>query len=429
MKSTLIFPAVVFALAVPASADEFTFDASEFEKKPFEFSGYLEQKEEGLKLRRSSPAYSLAYPGKSSQNHLLRSTTTLEMAGKLTLDPVVVDVRAQAFHADDQLVSSSDRGTVMEGGVRWSPGPGLTVDVGKRVQRWGKGYAWSPVGFIERPKDASDPSASREGFVMASAEWTKSLGGPVSAVGLSGFVVPTDGGRLNQDFGAERDINPAAKLYLLAWDTDIDFLWRGKGAKPESFGVDFSRNITSALEVHGEWARTLDAPRNSVSATGVTQQRETSYNAWLLGLRYLTQSEVTWIAEYYRNGNGYDAGQLDDYYTFLDTALADGAQPMLAEKARRVAQSGYGRSNPGRDYLYLKASVSEPLGWVYGAASLTAMTNLKDRSWQLTPEVSYTGFNNVEIRARAFFLHGASHTEFGEKTASRRVEVYARFFF
>jgi hypothetical protein len=429
MKSTLIFPAVVFALAVPASADEFTFDASEFEKKPFEFSGYLEQKEEGLKLRSSSPAYSLAYPGGSSQNHLLRSTTTLEMAGKLNLDPVVVDVRAQAFHADDQLASSSDRGTVMEGGVRWSAGPGLTVDVGKRVQRWGKGYAWSPVGFIERPKDASDPQSSREGFVMASAEWTKSLAGPVSAVGLSGFVVPTDGSRLNQDFGAERDLNPAAKLYLLAWDTDIDFLWRGKGARPESFGIDFSRNLTSALEVHGEWARFRDAPRNTVSATGVTQQTASDATSWLVGVRYLTQSEVTWIAEYYRNGNGYDAGQLDDYYTFLDTALADGAQPMLAEKARRVAQSGYGRSNPGRDYLYLKASVSEPLGWVYGAASLTAMTNLKDRSWQLTPEVSYTGFHHVEIRAREVFLHGASHTEFGEKTASRRVEVYARFFF
>ena len=57
------------------------------------------------------------------------------------------------------------------------------------------------------------------------------------------------------------------------------------------------------------------------------------------------------------------------------------------------------------------------------------MTNLNDRSWQLTPEISYTGFNNVEIRARAFFLHGAAHTEFGEKTASRRLEVYARFYF
>lgn len=57
------------------------------------------------------------------------------------------------------------------------------------------------------------------------------------------------------------------------------------------------------------------------------------------------------------------------------------------------------------------------------------MSNLKDQSWQLTLEVSYTGFNNVEIRARAFFLHGGLHTEFGEKPASRRFEVYARFYF
>lgn len=429
MKSTLMFPAFVLALAFPAVAEEFKFDASEFEKKAFEFSGYLEQKEEGLKMRSDSPGFKLAYPGMSQQDHLLRSTTTLELAGKLNLDPVVVDVRAQAFHANDQLASASDRGTVMDGGVRWSAGPGLTIDVGKRVQRWGKGYAWSPVGFIERPKDSSDPSASREGLVMASAEWTKSFSGPVSAVGLSGFVVPTDGGRLNKDFGAGSDLNPAAKLYLLAWDTDIDFLWRSKGARPESFGFDFSRNVGSALEVHGEWARFRDAPRNTVSATGVTRQAESDATSWLFGLRYLTQTEVTWIVEYYRNGNGYDASELDDYYTFLDKALAGGAAPALEEKARRAAQSGYGRPNPGKDYLYAKASVSEPFGWVYGAASLTAMTSLEDQSWQLTPEVSYTGFNNVEIRARAFFLHGDSHTEFGEKAASRRLEVYARFYF
>ncbi len=429
MKSTLMFSAVALVLALPAAAEEFKFDASEFEKKTFELSGYLEQKEEGLKLRSTSPAYSLAYPGKSAQDHLLRSTSTLELSGKLNLDPVVIDVRAQAFHADDQLVNGSDRGTVMDGGVRWSAGPGLTVDLGKRVQRWGKGYAWSPVGFVERTKDASDPQSSREGFVMASAEWTQSFSGPVSAVGLGGFVVPTDGGRLNQDFGAERDLNPAAKLYLLAWDTDIDFLWRGKGARPESFGFDFSRNISSALEVHGEWARFRDAPRSSVSAAGSIRQTATDATSWLLGVRYLTPSEVTWIVEYYRNGSGYDEGELDDYYTFLDTALAAGATPTLQQKARQVAQSGYGRPNPGRDYLYAKASVSEPFGWVYGAASVTAMTNLRDRSWQLTPEISYTGFNNVEIRARAFFLSGGSHTEFGEKPASRRVEIYARLFF
>ena len=415
-------------LAVQAGAEEFTFDASEFEKKTFEFSGYLEQKEEGLRMRTDSPGYKLAYPGSEQRTHLLRNTTTLELSGKLNLDPVVVDARAQAFHASDPLASASDRGTVMDGGVRWSAGPGLTVDAGKRVQRWGKGYAWSPVGFIERPKDSSDPQSSREGFVMASAEWTRSLSGPVSAVGISGFVVPTDGD-LNADFGEKQDANPAAKLYLLAWNTDIDLMWRGKGARPQSVGFDFSRNISSALEVHGEWAHFRDAPRNTASAAGATQLEQSSYNAWLLGMRYLTQSEVTWIVEYYRNENGYGADELDDYYTFLDKALADGAAPALEARARKLAQSGYARPNPGRDYLYAKASVSEPFGWVYGSAALTAMTNLNDHSWQVTPEIGYTGINNVEIRARAFFLGGASHTEFGEKPASRRLEVYARFYF
>ena len=144
---------------------------------------------------------------------------------------------------------------------------------------------------------------------------------------------------------------------------------------------------------------------------------------------YLTPSEVTWIVEYYRNGLGYTEGELGDYYTFLDTALAAGAASTLQQKARQVAQSGYGRPNPGRDYLYAKASVSEPFGWVYGAASVTAISNLKDRSWQLTPEISYTGFDNVELRARAIVVKSTSHTEFGEKPASRRIEVYARFFF
>ena len=102
---------------------------------------------------------------------------------------------------------------------------------------------------------------------------------------------------------------------------------------------------------------------------------------------------------------------------------------MLEDKARNIAQSGYARANPGSDYLYAKASVSEPFGWVYGAAAVTAMANLDDRSWQLVPEISYTGFNNVELRARAFFLDGASHSEFGEKPTSRRIEVYARFYF
>jgi len=52
---------ILFIASPAASAEEFRFDASEFEKKTFEFSAYLEQKAEGLKLRGESPAFSSPY--------------------------------------------------------------------------------------------------------------------------------------------------------------------------------------------------------------------------------------------------------------------------------------------------------------------------------------------------------------------------------
>lgn len=410
------------------SAEEFSFDAADFEKKTFEFSGYLEQKGELLKLRGDSPAFRLAYPGEAARSELLRGTTTVELGGKLNLGDFLLDARAQGSYASDALVSSTRDLAVMEGGLRWSASPGLTFDLGKRVQRWGKGYAWSPVAMVERPKDANDPAASREGFVMATGEWTRSFSGPISAVSVTGLLVPTDGD-MNADFGQTQDLNPAVKLYLLAWDTDIDLMWRGKGARPESFGLDFSRNLSSALEIHGEWAHTRDASRNTVTAAGVSRSERVDIDSYLFGVRYLTQGEVTWIAEYYRNGAGYSAQELSAYYQFLETALAPDAPAALAGKARTVAQSGYARPSPGRDYIYVKASVSEPFGWVYGAASLATIVNLNDHSYQITPEISYAGFANWELRARLILLSGQVHTEFNEKTASQRLEIYARYYF
>ncbi len=420
---------VLASTASPAaSVEEFSFDASEFEKKPFELTGSLEQKEELLQLREARSGFKLAYPGAQPRSDLLRSTTTLELMGKFNLGDLVLDARTQGSWANDALVRTSKPMAAMEGGLHWRVSPALSFDVGKRVQRWGKGYAWSPVAMVERPKDANDPTASREGFVMASGEWTQSLTGPISAVSFTGILLPTDG-TMNSDFGQTHDLNPAAKLYLLAWDTDIDLMWRAKGARPASLGVDFSRNLSTALEIHGEWARTLGAARTTVSVAGDTRSQQADVDSFLLGLRYLTPGEVTWIAEYYRNGAGYDRSEMNSYYQFLDTALAPGASTALLNKARSVAQAGYGRPNPARDYLYVKASVSEPFDWVYGAASVTAMVNLNDHSVQFTPEVSYTGFSNWELRARVSWLNGPAQTEYGEKSSSARVEVTGRYYF
>lgn len=414
--------------AVAQGEESFTFNLDEIEKKRYEFGGYIEQKVELFRLAHDHPAYALTYPEAPGRPWLLRGTTTLELTGRANLGDFVADARAQGYFQGDQLQHEGEAARLKEGGVRWSGHPGLTVDVGKRVQRWGKGYAWSPAGLIERPKDPTDPTASREGFAMTSVEWTRSLSGPVSTLGIFAAIVPTRNS-LNPDFGREEASNPALKTYLLAWDTDLDFVWRAKGARPQAYGLDFSRNLMPAVEVHGEWVRQLNVSHTWVDADGNTSTGRSRDDAWLLGMRYLSTTEITWIAEYYHNDGGYTQEQLSDYYTFIDTSVASGSASSLYRKARNLAQSGYAKSNPGRDYAYLRASVPEPLGWLYGSLSLTGMMSVQDGSWQIQPEVLYTGFANIELRSRIIYLGGGAHSEFTEKTSKWRMETYARWHF
>ena len=99
------------------------------------------------------------------------------------------------------------------------------------------------------------------------------------------------------------------------------------------------------------------------------------------------------------------------------------------QKAQSLSQGSYGRPNPGKDYLYFRAQTKDALGIVYFSPAITAMMNLQDRSYQLTPELSYTGINNLELRARLFLLHGGSGSDFGEKQLSQKLELQARYYF
>jgi hypothetical protein len=238
--------------------------------------------------------------------------------------------------------------------------------------------------------------------------------------------------RLNSDFGQPGHNTVAAKLYLLYRDTDIDFMFLSNGSRTRRFGVDFSRNLTSNLELHGEWARIEDVQRRVTDAVGnVTASVGTAYS-YLLGLRYLTAREMTVIAEYYRNGSGFSDSEMRGFHQLTDAAyrqfLASGVTAPL-QRAQNLSQSGYGRPNPGRDYFYLRVSQKEPFDILYFTPAITLIANLKDRSFSVAPEVVYTGITNVELRVRAFFLHGGNESEFGERQNRRRLELLARFYF
>jgi hypothetical protein len=264
---------------------------------------------------------------------------------------------------------------------------------------------------------------------MATGAWVRSFDGPLQTLTLTAAVVPTTA-NLNEDFGGGATdaghANPALKLYALAYDTDVDVIWAGPGSRGPRFGIDFSRNLGSQLEVHGEWARISDAPRVVLAGDGTLQTQIRTYDSALIGLRYLTERDTTLIFELYRNGGGYSPDELSVFY---DLARTSAGSPALASLASRAAVQGYNRPNVGQRYAYLRVSQKEPFDILDLTPSVTLIANTGDHSWSLLPEVLYTGIKNLELRARLALNRGDVGSEYGERAVRSRVELRARLFF
>jgi len=417
---------LLFAIASVKAAEEYSFDASAFEKKPFELGGYVELKQEDFALNRAGAFYKLNNFGQPQRDDLGRTTGTLQLAGKLRYGIGTFDFRTNSGLQRDQLAHDHDN-TIFEAAYSIRPSPGLTMEAGKRALKWGKGYAWNPMGFVERPKDPNDPQLAREGIWMANSDLIFNPGGNLQTIAFTPVLLPV-GNDINSDFGASGHLNPAAKLYLLYRDIDIDFAWQGKGSRPARFGMDFSTNLMSNFEIHGEWARIQQFTRPVTDSTGRVTSEVGNATSYLLGLRYLTAGDTTYIVEYYRNATGYSDQEAGQFYQLVNNAFATGSGALL-QKALSLSRSSYGRPNSGKDYLYFRAQQKDALGIVYFQPSVTAMMNWQDRSYQVTPELQYTGVKNFDLRLRLFLLQGGISTDFGEKQNSRKLEFYARYYF
>jgi hypothetical protein len=416
-------------LAVAASAfaqDDYSFDISQFEKKAFEFGGYAELKAERFTLNRDAALYQLGFFDQSPGDSFDRGTGALQLEGLYRRG--IGSFRFVGFGSYTDDYTGSDRDTsVYEAYLTLAPSDRAIIDLGKKTLSWGKGYAFNPVGFVQRMKDPNDPELAREGFVLAGGNFIRSFEGPLKTVAFTPLVVPT-GDHVNEGFGAGNYANPAAKLSLLYRDTDIDFLALGEGARSARYGFDFARNLTSNFVIHGEWAHLTEATRPVVSPTGAVTPVTQSADTYLLGARYLTETELTTIVEYYYNGAGYSEDEARAFFQAIHTAY-DTGNTVLLERLRNSAQTALARPNPMRRYLYLRLSQKDPFDILYFTPALTVIANLDDGSRSVAPELAYTGVTNLELRFRLFFLSGDRLTDFGEKQNDRRLELRVRYYF
>ena len=430
---TLLFLFVLLPCLALAQ-EEYSFDLSEIEKEvekePYSISGYLEFRPTFYWLDDDAAFYKLEFYDHSKRNRLDEYNFRLLLDASYEKGIGGFFLRTNIDAVESEIKSDAEA-KIFEGYLALKPSPSFTAEVGKKTLHWGKGYAWNPVGFAQRPKDPTDPNLPLEGLVMASADYIKSFNGSLQTVSITPVLIPVYED-INEDFGKINHVNFAGKLYLLFYDTDIDFMFLTEGSKTSRLGADFSRNITTNLEIHGEFAFINSFEKKFIDSNGNLFDETSDAKSYLAGIRYLTSFDTTFICEYYRNGTGFTTSEMKGFFAFVDKGydvFIDSGDDSLLRKASTFAEKSYGRRHPMRDYLYLRISQKEPFDILYFTPSITWIYNVNDESYSLAPELLYTGITNFELRLKAGFIVGDRQTEYGEKLNDYRVEFRVRYYF
>jgi hypothetical protein len=432
MMTLLTAFAILLALSygMALAEEEYSFDLLEIEKKPLHIGGYLEFHPVLFGLDTNSALHKLKLYDRDKENIREEYNFTALLDGSYKKG--TTEFRA-IVNTDlrKSYLGWSEETTLYEGYMSLRPSSTFNFNIGKRTLKWGKGYAWNPVAFLDRPKDPYDPELAREGFVVASADYIKSFDGPLKTFSFTPVLMPVYD-HINDDFGKINRLNFAGKTYFLLYDTDIDLIFLTGRSKTDRYGMDFSRNITSNFEIHGELALINDYKKSFINSDGTGFNKKYDATSYLLGLRYLTKSDTTYIFEFFHDATGFAGSEMTDYFSFIDqgydTYLTSGDDSLL-KRASNIGEGSYNGKNPMRDYLYLRVSQKEPFDILYFTPSVTGIFNTNDKSFSLGPELLYTGVKNLELRLRTTFLVGDSYTEYGEKQNDFWIGLRARYSF
>ena len=362
-------------------ADDYSFDMESIETQSFEYSGYLRAEHKYQYLNQESPLYTLLNRSDDSQNAFLNEALfrfthykdDFKLIGALSARYVNIDGVDEDIFTIYQLYAHNTL-TVNH-----------SIDVGKKTLKWGTGYFFNPAAFLDRPKDPTQPENAYEGYVMADYIYNKSFDGDLKNLKLDLIYMPTTT-KVNDDFYDATSNNLAMKLYLLYLDTDLSFIYLYNDELKDKIGFTFSRNLATYFEVHGEFAKEIDG-----------------YYSYLLGLKYVTENDITIISEYYYDSEGLTKDEIRSSIKLLPFS--------------------------GKSYFINKFSKKEPFGIVYSSIYLKDMLNTEDYSHLDTLGFIYTFKNNLEIDFSYNLNSGNKESDFGKKLVSDFTWLKATWYF
>ena len=149
---------------------------------------------------------------------------------------------------------------------------------GKRILRWGTGYAFTATGILDPARVATDPTDRLnlyQGREMVKADWISGKHDFTFAWASAGVLDSRRPGMYD---------TTAFRYNVLAAGFDTSVIVAHEGGGANFAGANFTRVIGTAVELHGEFAWRQGA-------------------ATLVGGKYTTASGVTLIAEFYTPPN------------------------------------------------------------------------------------------------------------------------------
>lgn len=360
MSKVLLFIFISLSLC----ADEYAFDIDEVEPEPYEYSGYL---------RVDNKVQHIDEPEGEYQNYL-----HLEALFNFTYFHDIFRVKTSLMATKDYIKDKLSKSNfpINELYVEAKLNTNHALLVGKESLNWGKGYYYSPVAFFDREKDPLQPTQTREGYVITKYSYNKSFNSSLKNLSFDFVYLPASES-INKDYynqvtNQKNSNNLAMRLYLLWHDTDIDFIYNYSDEAKDKIGIDFSKNIQTNFEVHGEYAKVID--------------EDYSY---LLGIRYLTDYELTIISEYLYQSEGLNKE---------DIQTSTNSLSFLA-----------------KDYAITSFTQKEPLDLLYFSIYYKNMINLQDYSQQNKIGAGYIFKNNIDLDLSYNINSGNDLSEYGKK--------------
>jgi hypothetical protein len=246
---------------------------------------------------------------------------------------------------------------------------------GRKMVRWGTGYAFTAAGVLDPPRNPTDPTDRlnlNEGRDMVKTDWVRGQNA-VSMAWSTAALAPAGSGL--QD-------TTAVRYNVLVHGFDSSLIG-GHDRGGDSFGgFTFTRVLGQAWEVHGE---------------GMWREQA----AALLGGKYTTRSGVTFIGEFYTPPN---------IAYFRDVSVS----PL-------AGRQHYAFFNAG------KSRLRELPGWKEWDLSGSIVANLNDHSFAGVVDVNRWFGNHFSTYLHLEIPHGAKTSDYGAAPYASASSVGVRF--